>query len=274
MVSLWYLLFCIFLNFYWIYFCNISFVSTLKHAEGQVEMYIFWKKRIWNILFPHFSVAKLEVVRELVAENVDSDKRLEALTYSAIYLKVLLLIDFLDSRLGSSCPYQMILLYVVDKHRSDSLLRRWGSSPTKQTRRDFPANIPRPWKNLQQERHFTSGQFLLILKSIMLDHLLSSSDSGSIANVLVYLLKCRNFSLSARFILAYHHSRQSSPHPCPSRGFEILLTGTISLTTLRLLSMSNFILSIHSLVKLVRVVNMIFSTFPARNQTYDTKQAS
>lgn len=41
------------------------------------------------MLFLHFPVAKLEVVRELVAENIDSEKRLEALTYSAIYLKVL-----------------------------------------------------------------------------------------------------------------------------------------------------------------------------------------
>lgn len=46
------------------------------------------------MLFLYFSVAKLEVVRELVAENVDSENRLEALTYAAIYLKVLYRISY------------------------------------------------------------------------------------------------------------------------------------------------------------------------------------
>ncbi|XP_057798732.1 phosphoglucan, water dikinase, chloroplastic [Salvia miltiorrhiza] len=46
---------------------------SLKLVEGDRSGRNWWRK--------------LEVVRELVAENIDSEKRLEALTYSAIYLK-------------------------------------------------------------------------------------------------------------------------------------------------------------------------------------------
>ncbi|KAH6785738.1 chloroplastidic phosphoglucan [Perilla frutescens var. hirtella] len=47
--------------------------TSLKLIEGDRSARNWWRK--------------LEVVRELVAENMDNEKRLEALTYSAIYLK-------------------------------------------------------------------------------------------------------------------------------------------------------------------------------------------
>ncbi|CAA0840857.1 Phosphoglucan- water dikinase- chloroplastic [Striga hermonthica] len=46
---------------------------SLKLVEGDRDARNWWRK--------------LEVVRQLVVENIDDDKRLEALTYSAIYLK-------------------------------------------------------------------------------------------------------------------------------------------------------------------------------------------
>ena len=66
---------------------------------------------------------KLEVVRELLIESSQTEDRLEALLYSAIYLKVfcdtlLLLLSanlYLHAFLRSSS-------YTVDKHGANSLL--------------------------------------------------------------------------------------------------------------------------------------------------------
>ena len=66
---------------------------------------------------------KLEVVRELLIESSQTEDRLEALLYSAIYLKVFC--DTLLLRLSLSLYLHAFLRsssYTVDKHGANSLL--------------------------------------------------------------------------------------------------------------------------------------------------------
>ncbi|XP_047980854.1 phosphoglucan, water dikinase, chloroplastic [Salvia hispanica] len=73
---------------------NVSFVRSKDNLDGEKK--IRWEtsglegislKLVEGDRSGRNWWRKLEVVRELVAENIDSEKRLEALTYSAIYLK-------------------------------------------------------------------------------------------------------------------------------------------------------------------------------------------
>ncbi|KAG6422820.1 hypothetical protein SASPL_113201 [Salvia splendens] len=73
---------------------NVSFVRSKDNLDGEKK--ICWEtsglegislKLVEGDRSGRNWWRKLEVVRELVAENIDSEKRLEALTYSAIYLK-------------------------------------------------------------------------------------------------------------------------------------------------------------------------------------------
>lgn len=78
----------------------------------------------FHLVLIHLLLLKLEIVRDLLLENWQSEERLDALIYSAIYLKVSIFIFFL--RLLSFHWFLHAFLrsssYAVDKHRPNSLL--------------------------------------------------------------------------------------------------------------------------------------------------------
>lgn len=136
-------------SFYW----NVTFSACLKF------------KPLFSILvFLHSwisSLMKLEVVRELLVGNLESGDRLEALIFSAIYLKVLY-VALLLHELFPLTWFQVLLRsspsYAVDQHRANTLLWRWWSSPSKQACWNFQAYISWIGKNFLYERYFTAGE--------------------------------------------------------------------------------------------------------------------
>lgn len=136
-------------SFYW----NVTFSACLKF------------KPLFSILvFLHSwisSLMKLEVVRELLVGNLESGDRLEALIFSAIYLKVLY-VALLLHELFPLTWFQVLLRsspsYAVDQHRANTLLWRWWSSPSKQACWNFQAYISWIGKNFLYERYFTTGE--------------------------------------------------------------------------------------------------------------------
>lgn len=140
------------LHFIFFFFSPLMFVfCQIQHLLYRTEGLFYcpvccltWWNNISFFLFFFLCLllVKLEVVRELLMESLQSEDRLEFLLYSAIYLKVFF--DTLFLLLPSSWYLHALLRsfsYAVGKHWANSLLWRWRSSPAKQACWDFRAYI-------------------------------------------------------------------------------------------------------------------------------------